>query len=395
MDSRFRGNDDIRLTDDIHGVAKLKWYYAGRTSHKAERFGKKYQWIALRELAARLSDNFHMSDDFDGAPVTYKGPWQFMARDIDPTLPPASRERTDSGAFELRPTFPQDDESWRIPQGPEYRSDDEPVSSGWAANTDDIPELDSLVRLQDESGGQWVVLHAYYDWDEQIAVEDRGSRPRRSLWSHVHSWLVKPHDHDAVVDLINRDYMWDFGMPRGREHTDSPYLGELPWAMSSDEYPDVWQLVRITDDTNASGIEVYPSWAEYLWEGAVLDCSINDSVQARIPAPTLFKTGKLRWLPKTREWHREDDTVTAGFYQYKGHSVLLVREDWLTVILKSTGYGIVFGQIGEKRLYEDRRFQADSLGDWTRINSAASLMHGKWTFSEPTLKPIRGSRRDT
>ena len=28
MDSRFRGNDDIRLADDIHGVAKLKWYYA-------------------------------------------------------------------------------------------------------------------------------------------------------------------------------------------------------------------------------------------------------------------------------------------------------------------------------------------------------------------------------
>ena len=27
MDSRFRGNDDIRLADDIHGVAKLKWYY--------------------------------------------------------------------------------------------------------------------------------------------------------------------------------------------------------------------------------------------------------------------------------------------------------------------------------------------------------------------------------
>ena len=26
MDSRLRGNDDIRLADDIHGVAKLKWY---------------------------------------------------------------------------------------------------------------------------------------------------------------------------------------------------------------------------------------------------------------------------------------------------------------------------------------------------------------------------------
>ena len=30
MDSRFRGNDDIRLADDIHGVAKLKWYQIRR-----------------------------------------------------------------------------------------------------------------------------------------------------------------------------------------------------------------------------------------------------------------------------------------------------------------------------------------------------------------------------
>ena len=32
MDSRFRGNDDIRLADDIHGVAKLKWYEYDRVN---------------------------------------------------------------------------------------------------------------------------------------------------------------------------------------------------------------------------------------------------------------------------------------------------------------------------------------------------------------------------
>ena len=26
MDSRESGNNDIRLADEIHGVAKLKWY---------------------------------------------------------------------------------------------------------------------------------------------------------------------------------------------------------------------------------------------------------------------------------------------------------------------------------------------------------------------------------
>ena len=39
--------------------------------HKAERFGKKYQWIALRELVARIADNFHAMN------LTYEEPWEF------------------------------------------------------------------------------------------------------------------------------------------------------------------------------------------------------------------------------------------------------------------------------------------------------------------------------
>ena len=56
----------------------------GRSEHKIERFGKKYQWIALRELVARVADNFWMADDFGARPRTYAGPWQFYGRDIDP-----------------------------------------------------------------------------------------------------------------------------------------------------------------------------------------------------------------------------------------------------------------------------------------------------------------------
>ena len=34
---------------------------SGRESHKAERFGKKYQWIAYHDSLARVADNFHVS----------------------------------------------------------------------------------------------------------------------------------------------------------------------------------------------------------------------------------------------------------------------------------------------------------------------------------------------
>ena len=45
MDSRFRGNDDIRLAADIHGIAKLKWY------HILDSFILLSRWLKERNFA--------------------------------------------------------------------------------------------------------------------------------------------------------------------------------------------------------------------------------------------------------------------------------------------------------------------------------------------------------
>lgn len=44
----------------------------GRDAHKAERFGKKYQWIAHHELLARLADNLHPAyESWNPDPMRY------------------------------------------------------------------------------------------------------------------------------------------------------------------------------------------------------------------------------------------------------------------------------------------------------------------------------------
>ena len=68
---KFAEFDQHRLRPDV-----------SRSAHKPERFGKKYQWIALRELIARVADNFQMAADYNRQAVTYAGPWQFFGRDL-------------------------------------------------------------------------------------------------------------------------------------------------------------------------------------------------------------------------------------------------------------------------------------------------------------------------
>ena len=73
---------------NLHGKfdRKLNRNMASRSEHKAERIGKKYQWIALHELLARVSDNFKFKKESLSSRIgKYEGPWQLIIRDIDPS----------------------------------------------------------------------------------------------------------------------------------------------------------------------------------------------------------------------------------------------------------------------------------------------------------------------
>ena len=354
--------------------------------HKAERFGKKYQWIGLRELIARVADNFHMKDGDGRQPAPYGGPWQFFGRDIDPTLPPAPRVRNEDGGFDLTPTFPSssNEERWWMPQGPQYRRDDPPVAEGWAHDSGDVPEFEPLVRRKDERGTRWVALHAVYQWDDD--VPENRSKPRRRLWSHIYSWLVDPADRDALVAYLERHSLMGRWMPEGREHIDSAYLGELPWAAAANEYPDFWQEISPRDPSEPIDVKVYPAWEEYYWEGNVLDCSIDEDVRAFSPAPVLFRSGKLRWVPGTREWRIPSGETVARYVEGDGHMALLVREDWLKRTLRNAGHCVVFGWLGQKQLMGAAHHYG-LAGGWMEIDATASLADGRWRFGERRLKP--------
>ena len=369
----------------------------GRSEHKVERFGKKYQWIAFRELVARVADNFFMGDDFGTRPRTYTGPWQLYGRDIDPTLPPPRRLRHEHDERELGPTFASDDEAWWVTPGPSYGPDDPPVGEGWAADPGDVPTFEAMVKRQDRSNARWVVLQAYHNWEEgHPDDEERSARGRREFWSHLYSWLVRPDDQDALVTHLEQRSLMGRWMPEGSDHTDAAYLGELPWAMAAaEEEPDPQREIEIRHGARSRPVHVCPAWAGYHWEGNVLDCSIEGGVTAKMPNRILFEAGELEWIPGTRTWRGPDGAPAAQYRQRSGHSALLVRENWLNRTLRVCGYSIVFGWLGERRL-----FDAGSLprlvGDWAEINAIASLAGSRWAFGRRRLESrqtVDGTRR--
>ena len=74
--SKYFGEyDSHRAGFDRHHVKKI------------ERIGKKYQWIAMYNILARLSDKYKLKgwDWNDKTDCFYEGPWEPYVRDFDPT----------------------------------------------------------------------------------------------------------------------------------------------------------------------------------------------------------------------------------------------------------------------------------------------------------------------
>jgi hypothetical protein len=358
----------------------------GRDNHKAERFGKKYQWITLRELVARIADNYHWREGSWGEPSgRYAGPWQLYARDIDPTLPLALPPRDDDDFAESAATFPSDSPTaWWVPPGPKYRPQDS-TSDTWVYSKDDLPRLPDLIERADDEGRRWVLLRAYLTWNEEVPEdEDRFGKPRRELWTHLYPWLVHRGEERKLEAFLRRRTLMNRWMPEGSDFTVGPYLGELPWAESCQEYRPRWNRDEFHEQLP---VDVLPFANSYTWEGRSLDCSLEESVHAAVPVQEVFQAGRLEWSGNSPSWVC-DGEVVVQFREARGpflsHSGLLVSQNWLTRVLDEMDCGLVVGLLGEKRFLGGRT-DMSARQPWLEINGRASYDGNRWRFNRLQL----------
>jgi hypothetical protein len=318
-------------------------YTARRQAH-IERIGKKYQWIAWHELQARLSDHLYFIESDCGVreAAVYQGPWQLMARNIDPSMLMHRSQYTIGLNFTQR--------TWWRPAQLEHldNTTEERIDNLW--KEDGFPCLKSLLKVRDPRGNHWLVLGGVSKWHDRDDPQD--SRPRRDTWIRITSFLVASSDLPNVLKALNKKestYLDSHEPGTGYQ----VFMGEYPWHPANAPNSDDWVEVRFPNQHSPIPVNHIVPIVNYVWESEQ-DQSIDNRVDFMLPSQFLRDHSSLHWTGGRGVSFRAGGGECVFFdpsLVQAGPSAALVDHDHIVQLLRSLNLCLVWRIVGEKGLY--------------------------------------------
>jgi len=316
--------------------------YSGRDASKAERIGKKYQWIAYHEILAMVADHFQFCEGYGNERChEYMGPWQLGRRDIDPSCTLRSNPGgTGWGSHSLSWWAPIEYDAWG--------STDDPES--WVINEEGLPCLKSLLcTVRQEDGTSWVNIDGFLVWSRPIPPDKESSEyERRELWYIFDAYLIRKSDMASFMEWAAKVSFKGKWMPEPPTLY-GMFFGEHGWSPASGCLDKgEWHEVE-----KGCPSEVRLTSLEYVREVSTFDCSVDDSYSLRLPDKHLMTGLGLKWTGEAADFVNEAGEVVAmdPTAHEAGPSALLIREDALRAYLDREELAIVWAVLGEKRAF--------------------------------------------
>ncbi|AHG65395.1 hypothetical protein [Advenella mimigardefordensis] len=323
--------------------AKLERGYSGdRYEHRVERIGKKYQWLALHELVARMADNLlFMGQSYGDECRTYEGVRDIRLRDIDPSLL-VTKTYYDN--------WKQWDQTWWIPVQPRLRPIAPLERLAWLDSQIDLLNDASFIDLTDpKTNRHWLTLSSFASW-RQYGLDGGNKSMQRETWYRVRCVVVAKNDEaSAVKSLSGRNLVHPDSLPEF--HLDSSYfLGEYPWHPKLQDQDD-WVG---GSHWNGLSVSVRPTCAHYLSERGGYDYSIDETVRIELPAPWLAKEMGLRLQDGQKPTFVDVDGEICFFDPSviePGYQAALVDRDAFLAMLDRKGLAAIWVVAGEKGVF--------------------------------------------
>jgi hypothetical protein len=344
----------------------------GRSAHKAERWGKKYQWMAFHELLSRIAANYHFHR-WDPEDPGYRGLHALITRrEIDPTVPPVEYRAFVDGAAPRGVEWgssPVELASW-----PPRRLDFARYDGDVAAFVDDAetePVIGDLVDIVDRTGETWVVVDGHMRQGDPAADESwRGLQQA----VYVNTLLVPRLEASSLLRRVPRlrlSSQVDLVDTRG--HVDCCWVREAGRSQRqcSHYHRDFAEVV-----VESRTYHVVDTVERVAWERGLLDCSMENGVGVVVPSSFVQQRASLLMHDDGPSWEADGERVIAFLGDpAEQNEALLVRRDWLLSFLARHDLELIL-------LQQHERWE---IRDWT---------HGRRNEDDPGVVVYSAGRLD-
>ena len=345
----------------------------GRTPSKAERIGKKYQWIAYHEILAFVSDRFQYSERYrdEEGDTAYEGTWQEHLRDIDPSC---TLRSTCGGASWSGHTpvwwAPSPFDTAYIP-GHELE---------WVQQTGDLPRVEELLRTINPTDElKWLNAQGDFTW-RQLAPADLApsDATRGELSYQCTGYLIRMDDTDEFMKWAEGHDLYGCRLPEPARGTHA-FLGEHAWSHASRYFEcpyygdDGW-----TQPEHGCPVKIRVAALEYLRELGGFDCSLDNSYSLLLPIRELVTALDLYWTGQGADFVDATGNIVAYDPSAKGvgPSALLIRADLIEELYRTTKLTLCWIVLGEKRILS---------GGWDGPSYPAMRISGAYALGESGL----------
>jgi hypothetical protein len=381
FDPKLHGDFDNRVN---------RYDRSGRSNHKAERIGKKYQWIALHEFTALVADHFEFSGKYwSDDKNKYLGAWNPYMRDIDPSM-----LLQDDSKIKSEATF----EQWRNCQGSYDGWQHEKSDTAWLKKPNDLIDPKNIINITDDSGKQWLSLKGVFVWQQDIPPhQEKYDRPSRELFYILKSFIVKKKDLNEIVSWINRKGHGNW-LPESHDWYET-FIGEFPNSLSFEDMRgnhNIW--TKASEDKN---IPLVVTDDSYLNE-FTLDCSRDENISMMLPSKFLVERMKLKHPEldgRFRDKYGNLVIYATSVSEENNPPALLADKKSMVEFLDKQGYAIFWTILGEKQFIggglsglDKYKGRLDIVGTYY-LDSMHRLKGGIKSKFDTPKKPPRGMKK--
>lgn len=310
---------------------------------RIERIGKKYQWIAMYNILARVSDSYKIKswDWNDKTGMLYEGPWNPYVRDFDPTLninikvidnmPQISVPVYGKECFCSIDSSEKDIKKWIL--------------------EDDIMFQDFPSRFihKDKDGQEWVSLYIYQN--NKLLPEKEKDSVFGFIKGEQHIWTIATM---YVLPKMKNQYieqdLFDSGFVRrssnGMHSCYKLFSREYAWSPGYDS-----EFSNVFDDEDGNGLNAFSAAVQFLWEKGY-DASQNETTSFAIPAGDIIQTMQLYEKSVDGVYYRNEQIVALDLSLARNDNTeIVIRRDVFNEYIVKTGAQAFWTVVGEKQFF--------------------------------------------